>query len=417
MRARTVDICGWLVYKHQLASGSGSLIFLILFTSGGVSFDLFIMNGHSDTDSYEDGFFSYLTQAFVNRLRRGEYRTPDSSEDEGDLLPLTPTFSPRLELFVGNLPFNVNQDDLLQCLNTSPFAAAPSININQIIKPVRGRPFAFVRCACRETYQEIVAGNYVSCVLSNVSQVFEMFLLQTLGGRVLRIARSTRIHAELMPQDDEEDDEFEAASSSLSDPAPDAYAAPTNPDSAMVVLRKESQDQLSALEAEFQAKFEATEAKLTEIREKRAEREREKRGLQERMSDMKAQVALCEAQMRILEAEEKSKEQDFSSFIDEHNAKVEVVRERINRLRQLQQGDTKTALPAEIRDDLDCICCYEVMGENGSKIFQCPEGHLICPKCHHRLQKCPMCRALYTKPGIRNRMAESLASFVCKASE
>ena len=141
--------------------------------------------GPSDTESDEDGFFSILTRTLVNRLRRAEGRIPEdfsSDEEDGDEEEsLTPTFSPRLELFVGNLPFNVDQEMLLQCLNTSPLAAARSIDINQIIKPVRGRPFAFVRCDSRETFQEILAGNYVRHIQCNCHVCFPYFSSLDIG--------------------------------------------------------------------------------------------------------------------------------------------------------------------------------------------------------------------------------------------
>ena len=94
------------------------------------------------------------------------------------------------------------------------------------------------------------------------------------------------------------------------------------------------------------------------------------------------------------------------------------MRDRINKFRlESSKGacggtsnTTNNDYPQEILDDLDCICCYEKMGMNGEVIFQCCEGHLICPKCHQRLNRCPLCRKIFTKPGIRNRIAESLVN-------
>ena len=65
----------------------------------------------------------------------------------------------------------------------------------------------------------------------------------------------------------------------------------------------------------------------------------------------------------------------------------------------------------EIIDELDCIVCYEPMGVNGAAIYQCMEGHLICPNCYQKvsISRCPTCRKVYPTPAIRNRFAENFA--------
>ena len=122
----------------------------------------------------------------------------------------------------------------------------------------------------------------------------------------------------------------------------------------------------------------------------------------------------CESEIASINAEFANTEKNYDAFTQEHSIKVDAVRERIRTLRKDQNGDDKGCnnLPPGIRDDLDCICCYKAMGGKGAVIYQCAEGHLICPKCHQRLMQCPVCRKPYQRPGIRNRMAESIANFV-----
>ena len=69
------------------------------------------------------------------------------------------------------------------------------------------------------------------------------------------------------------------------------------------------------------------------------------------------------------------------------------------------------SLDFEIDEDLDCIVCYEPMGLNGASIYQCIEGHLICPKCYDSVRICPICRKPYERPPIRNRFAENFAKY------
>ena len=61
-------------------------------------------------------------------------------------------------------------------------------------------------------------------------------------------------------------------------------------------------------------------------------------------------------------------------------------------------------------EDLDCICCFEELGLNGVHIYQCPKGHVICPKCKQKLKCCPQCREDYGPVGIRNLILESIVA-------
>jgi len=70
-------------------------------------------------------------------------------------------------------------------------------------------------------------------------------------------------------------------------------------------------------------------------------------------------------------------------------------------------------VPPEVHQDLECIVCLEMMGCNGSYVFQCFQSHLICHSCRPKLDRCPVCREPYPNKMIRNRMAEKISQLVC----
>ena len=97
---------------------------------------------------------------------------------------------------------------------------------------------------------------------------------------------------------------------------------------------------------------------------------------------------------------------------------IQIVGQNIENIRETKEelfseigAELPNILPIEIDKDLDCIVCYEPMGLNGASIYQCIEGHLICPKCYDRVRICPVCRKPYERPPIRNRFAENFAKF------
>lgn len=57
-------------------------------------------------------------------------------------------------------------------------------------------------------------------------------------------------------------------------------------------------------------------------------------------------------------------------------------------------------------ESLECPVCLETPK---SPIFQCGAGHLICSECKPRMKMCPICKAPYKEPALRNRFAETSA--------
>ena len=97
--------------------------------------------------------------------------------------------------------------------------------------------------------------------------------------------------------------------------------------------------------------------------------------------------------------------------IDNVGQNIEKIRETKEELFSEIGAELPNILPIEIDEDLDCIVCYEPMGLNGASIFQCIEGHLLCPNCYERVRICPVCRKPYERPPIRNRFAENFAKY------
>ena len=53
-----------------------------------------------------------------------------------------------------------------------------------------------------------------------------------------------------------------------------------------------------------------------------------------------------------------------------------------------------------------CPVCMDV---SRPPIYQCEEGHIVCPNCKPMLKECPICSQRYSDPAIRCRFAEKLA--------
>ena len=62
----------------------------------------------------------------------------------------------------------------------------------------------------------------------------------------------------------------------------------------------------------------------------------------------------------------------------------------------------------EARGHLECPVCLELM-RPPTRIWQCPQSHLVCETCRDRLEnlKCPSCRT--AKVSMRARVAENMA--------
>merc|ERR1712183_909520 len=69
----------------------------------------------------------------------------------------------------------------------------------------------------------------------------------------------------------------------------------------------------------------------------------------------------------------------------------------------LQILDFITDHIAEKKRDLECPVCTDV---SQPPIYMCRDSHLICSICAPKVDRCPTCRATYTKPILRNRTAE-----------
>lgn len=229
--------------------------------------------------------------------------------------------------------------------------------------------------------------------------------MQTLGGRVLRIARSRRV----TPR------RISASQEDCVAPEANRGNSINNTSSAFQKMREEALKEISSLSDSFEEKFESTQKALQGLREKRREKEEEKDNLENQISSLKSRVFNCDSEIASLTAEICDKEKSFDTYAHEHSARVDGIRERIKKLRDEKQGDNTESLqklPDGLRDDLDCICCFETMGLSGAAIYQCHEGHLICPQCLQRLEQCPICRQPYTKPPIRSRISEQLAASI-----
>ena len=144
-------------------------------------------------------------------------------------------------------------------------------------------------------------------------------------------------------------------------------------------------------------KFLTAQVKLFSMREQIKDKEKEKSSLQ-------SKITQCDSEIATMKVKLANEEKNFNTFTHDNYNKL------LEEIVEFKDVNRNQGVPKNIRDDLECICCFEIMGQGGAMIFQCAEGHLICKTCHQRLKQCPVCRKPYPNPGIRCRMAEKIAN-------
>ena len=59
----------------------------------------------------------------------------------------------------------------------------------------------------------------------------------------------------------------------------------------------------------------------------------------------------------------------------------------------------------EKEKELECPVCLE---EAGAPVYKCPNDHLLCQNCVHKLKDCPKCRRKLPKTPLKHRYAENI---------
>lgn len=93
-------------------------------------------------------------QEIVQETDSGEEESEGESEEE-DI-----NFQERYELFVGNLPNDIRRDSLRLALNDR-LSVNSVVDVKDLIRPARGRAFAFVRCNSERAFEELVNAEVV----------------------------------------------------------------------------------------------------------------------------------------------------------------------------------------------------------------------------------------------------------------
>lgn len=63
---------------------------------------------------------------------------------------------------------------------------------------------------------------------------------------------------------------------------------------------------------------------------------------------------------------------------------------------------------------LKCPVCYDAVGNNGSPIWMCSNGHVMCNGCYAKLITCPLCRNVL-HDNIRNLALERVLQLISEA--
>ena len=67
-----------------------------------------------------------------------------------------------------------------------------------------------------------------------------------------------------------------------------------------------------------------------------------------------------------------------------------------------------TSTTTRILDDIrECPVCFDVIKK---KVYQCVNGHVLCPECYSQVQVCPTCRIALSRKPIRNLALEQIIS-------
>ena len=92
----------------------------------------------------------------------------------------------------------------------------------------------------------------------------------------------------------------------------------------------------------------------------------------------------------------------------EHQTTKKELEEKNGILRKISEETKKAQSISKI--DKDCPICMDEM--KSLKIFQCPEGHILCEKCYEKIcdttKLCPFCKVDVSAQPIRNRILENI---------
>ena len=157
--------------------------------------------------------------------------------------------------------------------------------------------------------------------------------------------------------------------------------------------KREVLDQLTGLQVRERAELEAIKREKyqeIELAETEAEREVERVG---------KRIRILEEELELLDTERARKERRHKELV--LGLKEDLV--KAERQRVVAQNE-------EDEDQFACPVCLEVL-RPPVRIFQCPEGHILCETCKENpaLVHCPQCRVPLERNCSRNRALEEVA--------
>ena len=157
--------------------------------------------------------------------------------------------------------------------------------------------------------------------------------------------------------------------------------------------KREVLEQLAGLQAREQQELEAVKReKYHEIQLAEAEAGREVERLEKRIN-------ILQEELQLLQTERARKERRHKELLV--GLKEELVKAEKQRV---------VAQSEEDEDQFACPVCLELL-RPPLRIFQCPEGHILCETCRDNpaIVHCPQCRVLLERNCSRNRALEEVA--------
>jgi len=196
---------------------------------------------------------------------------------------------------------------------------------------------------------------------------------------------------------------------------------------ACVRLQEIFQDRKSALnhiveiiEQSYEQILQDTTTELTELESSISGKKGQIERLQEEILSMTVKRETLSKQMEVVTESHSARQDALNKTADDINQKMSkyaVIKQTASGQAGSKKDQAKSASKnnkknvksqelAEVEAELECPVCMDV---SRPPIYQCEEGHIVCPNCKPMLKECPICSQRYSEPAIRCRFAEKLA--------
>ena len=168
------------------------------------------------------------------------------------------------------------------------------------------------------------------------------------------------------------------------------------------MVREGEQGAREMREIEMRQEREMREMKERQERETREMREKQEREMREKREAHIGEKARVDKRLKTREETHKKSLLKLTKIVENLTKKIE------NHDVGPEAGSVSGKGVEEVRRHLECPVCFEMMNPP-TRIWQCPQSHLVCETCRDQLQdqRCPSCRTETVSQ--RARIVENMA--------